>query len=252
MNNQFDLEQLESYLLGTANSEQNRQIQEALEQDEELRVQLAVLELTRKSINLSGWKDEINVAQQAYLTNRKLPQKQGKQVFFGPWMRRIAASILFFLIGAAALVVINASPESFLESKSITYSLPVTRGASELSDLEQAYRDEDFESVISIHQSQNNPDQTSNFLAAMAALKTENGPLAVQLLQALRIENQQSDSPVYKDEIDFYLVKALVMAGDFEKAEKEIRKILSDPNHSYRDNLSRWDQWKVKIMDIKY
>ncbi|WP_297334830.1 hypothetical protein [Algoriphagus sp.] len=252
MNNQYDLEQLEAYLHGTANSEQQRQIQEALEQDEELKRQLAILELALKSIRLSGWQDDIKLAQRTYLQNRKPENLQVKQVFLGSWLGRIAASLVFFLIGALILVVMSTSPESFLESKSIRYRVPVTRGTIELSEMEQAYRREKFESVLSLHQRQTAPSQKSTFLAAMAALEIENGPQAIQLLQAVRIQNQESDSMLYEDEVDFYLVKAFVMTGNFEEAQKEIQQILRDPNHSYRGNLSRWDEWKVKIMNLKY
>ncbi|MGM0946065.1 MAG: hypothetical protein ACQEW9_12850 [Bacteroidota bacterium] len=251
MNNKFEIDQLEEYLQGTSSPELTRQIQSELIKNEALREELESLKLSTEAIKLAGWKAEIQKVQESFLHERKSNKAETKQVNLGLWLGRIAASLLFLLVGAATLMVITISPESFLESKTVSYTVPLTRGETDISDLENEYRNGNHERVLELVDKTLDPTTEMSFLAAMSALELKEGAQAEQLLKSIETANQSVRANLYQDEVDYYLVKANILTKDYAEVQQRIQKILNDPNHTYRRNVSRMDQWKVKILELK-
>jgi outer membrane protein assembly factor BamD (BamD/ComL family) len=85
----------------------------------------------------------------------------------------------------------------------------------------------------------------------MADLQNGNPESAEQLLKKLDSQNQSSGTPLYSDEIEYYLVQSLIQQQKYEEAENRVNELLNQPDHKYSKNFSNWDLWKIRILKLK-
>ena len=245
----IDLETLEDYLEGKLSPDQKQAVEEVLTKDSKLLEELELLKLSRESIQLDSWSTLISEAQNSYLKEREKHSIQTP--VFWLWSARIAASLAFFLIASGVLLISTTSPES-INNGFGAYQVPIMRGEGDsLSELEDAYTAKDFEKIAALSKQTDSFNSDANFLIAMAALQNGNPESAEHLLKNLESQNQSSGTPLYSDEIEYYLVQSLVQQQKYEEAENRVIELLNQPNHKYRKNFSTWDLWKIRILKFK-
>ncbi|MDG1278629.1 MAG: tetratricopeptide repeat protein [Algoriphagus sp.] len=245
----IDLETLEAYLEGKLATDQKQVVEESLTQDSDLKEELELLKLSRESIQLDSWSTLISETQNSFLKEREKQTIQSPG--FWVWSARIAASLAFFLVVSSVVLISTTSPESINKSFG-SYQIPVMRGGLDaLSELEDAYSSKDFEKIESIRKQTDSFNIHSNFILAMADLQNGNPESAEQLLKKLESQNQSSGTPLYSDEIEYYLVQSLVQQQKYEEAENRVNELLNQPDNKYAKNFSNWDLWKIRILKFK-
>lgn len=245
----IDLETLEAYLEGKLAPGQKQIVEESLSQDSDLMEELELLKLSRESIQLDSWSTLISETQNSYLKEREKNAIQAPG--FWVWSARIAASLAFFLLISSVVLISTTSPESINKSFR-SYQIPVMRGELDaLSELEDAYSSKNFEKIESIRKQTDAFNIHSNFILAMADLQNGNPESAEQLLKKLESENQSSGTPLYSDEIGYYLIQSLIQQQKYEEAENRLNELLNQPDHKYAKNFSAWDLWKIRILKFK-
>lgn len=245
----IDLETLEAYLEGKLALGQKLIVEESLTQNSDLMEELELLKLSRESIQLDSWSTLISETQTSYLKEREKQTKQAPR--FWVWSARIAASLAFFLVVSSVVLISTTSPESINKSFG-TYQIPVMRGELDaLSELDDAYSSKSFEKIESIRKQIDSLDIHSYFILAMSDLQNGNPESAEQLLKKLESQNQSSGTPLYSDEIEYYLVQSLIQQQKYEEAENRVNELLNQPNHKYAKNFSAWDLWKIRILKLK-
>lgn len=243
----IDLETLEAYLEGKLSSDQKQVVEESLTQDSDLMEELELLKLSRESIQLNSWSTLISDTQNSYLKEKQTIQIPG----FWIWSARIAASLAFFLVISSVVLISTTSPESINQNFS-SYQIPIMRGELDaFSELENAYSSKDFEKIESLKNQSDSFNIHSNFILAMADLQNGNPESAEQMLKKLESQNQSSETPLYSDEIDYYLVQSLIQQQKYEEAGNRVNELLNQPNHKYEKNFSSWDVWKIRILKLK-
>ncbi|MCS5489240.1 hypothetical protein [Algoriphagus limi] len=254
MKTNIDLNVLEDYLDKKLTPEKQLEVENALAKDGDLNLELKTLEKSRNAIQLAEWKKVIASSQSDFLEYRKTHSlnTDGNKSSIGTWFLRIAASFIVVLVGLGSFLVLSTTPEN-LEKNFLSYQVPVMRGEGEstLSQLKEAYSKNDFQLVIELGSNQQNLDKEGLFLVAMSNLELGNGMEAASELLELQNKNQQDEVSFLDDEIDYYLVKAYILQGDYSKAKNQVDKIRSTPNHKYRRNVDRWDAFKIQILDWK-
>lgn len=245
----IDLETLEDYLEGKLSSDQKQALEEVLTIDSKLLEELELLKLSRESIQLDSWSALISETQNSYLKEREKNAIQAPG--FWVWSARIAASLVFFLVVSSVVLISTTSPESINKGFG-AYQVPIMRGeVNALSELEDAYTAKDFEKIAAIRKQTDSFNFDANFLIAMAALQNGNPESAEQLLKNLESQNQTSETPLYTDEIEYYLVQSLIQQQKYKEAENRVNELLNQPNHKYSKNFSAWDLWKIRILKLK-
>ncbi len=249
MSKKIDLEILEEYLSGDLVHLQMKEVEAALSKDPILREELELLSISKEAIQLASWRRLITETQTSFLKNREVNSSQ--QIGLWRWISRIAASIAFIILVSSVIFFTTTSPKS-ITGKFIEFQIPVMRGDSNtLSDLEDAYQLKDFATIEKSRNQLNPDDPTTNFILAMVDLENNKPASAEELLKKAMQHNKSAESPVFKEETDYYLVQALLLQEKFEEAEAILAEIKSDPTHKYAKNFSSWDAWRIKVLKIK-
>ena len=225
-----------------------------IESDAALKEELEALKISREAIEMAGWKALISRNQEEYLATRedpKVKQIQSRPSSTGVWLGRIAASLLFVLIGSASVLFFSTTPDSII-SDQLEYSIPVLRSAeSNLDQIEEAFQAKDFDRVLSLSSAVQEFDAKAYFLIGLSYLESQNGAKAEEYLTQIESENLKTSEVNYADQVDYYLVKAYLLQDKPADAELRIAKILDDESHTYHGNFNQLDRLKVKILKIK-
>jgi tetratricopeptide (TPR) repeat protein len=254
MNEKYTIEELEAYLFGDLAPERKKDLDSEIESDAALKEELEALKISREAIELAGWKALISRNQEEFLATRedpKVKQIQSRPSTTGVWLGRIAASLLFILIGSASVLFFSTTSDSIL-SDQLDYSIPVLRSAeSNLDQIEEAFQAKDFDQVLTLSSSVEGFDAKAYFLIGLSYLELENGAKAEEYFTKIESENLKTSERNYADQVDYYLVNAYLLQDKPEDAELRIDKIMSDENHTYHGNFNQFDRLKVKILKLK-
>lgn len=254
MNEKYTLEELEAYLLGELAPERKAELEVEIKTDQVLQEELEALKISREAIELAGWRSLVSKNQEEFLEEReqdKVHLIRPEYKLATPWLGRIAASLLFMLVGFVTVLFFTVSPES-ITSNQLDYSIPVLRSVeSSLKDLEKAYQAGNFDQVIHLSQDITSYDSDTYFLIGLSYLEKENGSKAEEYFTKIETENFRTSKNGFADPIDYYLVKAYLLQGKTNDAESRMIKILSDENHTYHTNFNRLDLLKIKILKLK-
>jgi hypothetical protein len=254
MNEKYTLEELEAYLLGDLELNRKKQLEIDIKTDQVLLEELEALKISREAIELAGWKTLVSKNQEEFLANREQEnvrsiKPEPKSTF--QWFGRIAASIVFILVGFLTVMFFSVSPES-ITSNQLNYSIPVLRSAeSNLENLEKAYQAGDYDQVIALSEGISSYDADSYFLIGLSYLEKEDGVRAEDFFNTIEAENIRNSESNYADQVDYYLVKTYLLQGKIEESEARMIKILEDQNHTYHHNFSQFDLLKIKILKLK-
>ncbi|WP_111669666.1 hypothetical protein [Algoriphagus litoralis] len=254
MNEKYTIEELEAYLVGDLAPDRKKDLDAKLAADATLQEDLEALKISREAIELVGWKALISKNQEEYLATRedsKVKQIQSRPSSIGVWLGRIAASLLFVLIGSVSVLFFSTTPDSII-SDQLEYSIPVLRSAeSNLDQIEKAFQAKDFDRVLSLSSSVQEFDAKTYFLIGLSYLESQNGEKAEEFLTQIESKNLQSSESNYADQVDYYLVKAYLLQDKPEDAEMRIEKIIDDENHTYHGNFNLFDRLQIKILKFK-
>lgn len=247
MNKNYTIEELEAYLNKELDSAKQEKLEAELLSNPELQEELLALKASLEAIDLANLKKVISQVHKEHLDSREeTPQIQisTPPSSLRPWISRIAASLVFVLVGTALVLVISANPDRLI-SQQIDYVIPVLRSAeSQQSAIQKAYSSGDFEQVITLADSFQNQVPEISFLKGLSYLQTNQAQQAVDTFSGLVPTDFGSPA-------QYYLVEAYLQLGDFESAHKEMKTIRNDANNPYRKNFTQKDLLDVKILSWK-
>lgn len=249
MKQDYDIEQLDAFLDGQLNEVESAKIQGELQSDTALRENLTLLKLSREAIKRAGVEKEIKKAHHNFLANRN----SSKVLEFNPWRwtKAIAASLLIFLSAFAAISYFSVSPSSF-DSKFPNYELPILRAeVEEESLIENSYASQDFQKAIDLATSMKTKSNMDQFLIGLSYLEIGDFKNAENIFLEMEAAIESSGQSSYSDELDFYLTETWIKTENFDKALQRIGKIKQDPKHPYFHNFTRWDKFKIQLLEWK-
>jgi len=255
MNENYSLEELEAYLHGELPAEKAKQLEEELQTDAALKAELEALKISSEAIELAGWKNIIQQAQEEFLAERAQestikPITRGTVDFFA-WTKRIAASLTVLLVGLGAYLMISVSPES-ITSDQIEYQIPVMRSSENtLTAVQEAYSQKDFQRVIALSEKAGTYNAELNFLTGLSYLEVGEWKKAEASLLQIETTNQQNEAYEFADQVDYYLVKVYLGSNQIDQASERILKILEDEKHTYHGNFGKMDLIKLSILKFK-
>jgi hypothetical protein len=159
---------------------------------------------------------------------------------------RVAAGVAILLCVGGAAKFMMTSSSSVYDKNYAPYEMGTTRGAEDLTPLEQAYQSKSWASVDHIFATENAPSAKDQFLAGMAFM--EQG----QYTQAInQFKNVQRLKGAYQDESEYYL--ALAYLADHQPAPALIMldNIKNDPEHLFHRRVMQMNAWDLLILRAK-
>jgi hypothetical protein len=164
----------------------------------------------------------------------------------GRWLR-IAASLVL-LVGAFTIYKFaTVSTGRFYNEHFSTYSLSTTRGEAEASALEEAYRNNNWDEVVSQYNALTTKTNKEHFLAGMAAMELSQFPQAIERFNTVLTSNAATGDNYFQDEAEYYLALAYIASKQPGEADVLLKRISASNNHVYQQkarNMLGLD-WKI-------
>ncbi|MCP9754564.1 hypothetical protein EGI26_05220 [Lacihabitans sp. CCS-44] len=194
-----------------------------------------VLELLR----FQGLKSDVEKANKAY-------QIRNESKFSFPKIK-IAAIIIFGLLTFSAFWTNLIEGADLLENVPIEYIEPNQRGdAEEKPRAEFLYLTKDYEGLIKLYVSSNEPTEKLEFLTAMAYFNKKEYNKVLELIEKLEPRDKTN---VYKNEIEFYKCQSLIGLNKYSEAEGMIQKM--EYTNPYKSTFDWIYVTKIKILAWK-
>jgi tetratricopeptide (TPR) repeat protein len=246
------LKEIEAYLDGEMTIDQKSVFEEKIQKQPELNGMVNLMKISREAIILAGHKKTISDTHDEYITLRKsLDEKKSplkKSRVLSVFLRGLAAG--FILIMLATSVLIYDTSQNFFDRKYLNYVIPVERSSEQnMENLTALYTAEKWTEIINLPISNPN-DSKSLFFVGMANFNMKNYDKAIDQFGQIQNLSLKGQAISFVDEAEFYKVFALIKMKDYSEALTMIEKINTVQDHNYQGYFSKWDQFKLKLLDI--
>ena len=160
------------------------------------------------------------------------------------------AAVLILLVGSASIYkYVATNDQSVYNKQFISYELTNTRGEQSRDNETEAYKNGNWNEVVTVYNSTPDKSTKNIFLAAMSEMQLNHFPEAVRLFE--EILNVKSDGHVFQEETEYYLSLAYLMNHQELKAMRLMNKIKSDTNHTYYPLAAKLSGIDMKIIELK-
>ena len=213
-NKQFLLiDHLDNNLMGAGLPEAEALIRDDKDMAKEWQYLLAAVD----AIQESGLFNQVSAVRKQYQAKQQTDAKPAGAIVRNIYKNalRIAAIVLIVIGAAVAYKYITVSSASVYNEYYSSFELNTTRGAENADAIDQAYRNKNWSSVISLSNSSTQKTNKTYFLTAMAnlELKKYNEAIGVLYENIKYVKNKKLKSAWY------YLIAQLYdAAGDFKKS----------------------------------
>jgi hypothetical protein len=247
---QPDNEILIDYLDEQLNKEEADQMERALQKDIDLNRELQYLKLAIDTVRLDAIKHKVVSVRQLHV-KRSTVEPAAPAILRTMYKTglRVAAVIVFFLCVATIYKYTSVSNQSFYDKQFSGYELGNSRGGESHEAEDDAYRNKQWNEVISIYKTGTDRTNRQSFLAAMAEMQLNHFQNAISLFE--NILNSKTGDTTYLEESDYYLSLAYLMNHESDKAIPIINKIKANPNHTYYPLVSKFSSIDLKIIELK-
>jgi Anaphase-promoting complex, cyclosome, subunit 3 len=209
------------------NAAEVQDFEKSISENEALKSEFELYTISKELIKQDNLRKEVNKIHRNFTKKRE---------FTFPTIR-IAALILFGLIGYSAIWINTNDGTDLLKNKTISYIEPVQRGeTAKKNNTDSLYSVAAFEQLIDLYKIEKNPDEKFTFLTAMAYFQTKNYKESLEILQKMNAKES-----AFKNEIPFYTGQCLVGLNKITDAIKTFESLgVSNP-------YARQYDWKYKL-----
>jgi tetratricopeptide (TPR) repeat protein len=166
-------------------------------------------------------------------------------------MFRIAAAVVLLVGAVAVYKFATVSSESFYNDHYSSYTLSTARGEGETSLLEQAYRNNNWNEVVTQYNALAAKTNKDHFLAGVAAMELKQYTQAIERFNAVLNSNTGTGDSYFQDEAEYYLALAYIANKQTKEADSLLRKIKADNGHLYQQKANNMLGLDWKIVEFK-
>lgn len=234
-----------------------QEFEEKLQRDADLQRHLNSVRLIRESIQAKALSDRLKRIHNQHMQEEAIERLQDRVVPMPvnrsfTWALRIAASLLLGVTAYSAYDLSTLDANRYVETKLISYKLPITRGQAEApSRLDLLYASGNYAATVEQFTALTAKTPRDYFLTGMAHLQSRQFPQAISLFTTLRRENSQRPAPYFVQETDYYLALAYLGANRVEEALALFSAIHNDPQHNYYRTVTTGDLLKLELLRVK-
>jgi hypothetical protein len=256
MNHNFNdkLDLVEAYLDGRLDDDQKNVAEKILQENPDLREEYEYMKLAVSSVQLSALHSQVGkVAKNHFSTiSETATIKPIAKVYnLRFYALRVAAILLIVCISYTGMLYITTSPGKLFAEGFTDYDLPVSRGASTSTTIEQFYKLQNWQKVINTVAVENSTAQKDLFLAGISCLKINQAAPAASFFKKILVVNQTAINKYYQEESEFYLALAYLKLSNTKKAGTLLQSIQSNPAHPYYKDAKKISPFKMKMLEWK-
>ncbi len=164
---------------------------------------------------------------------------------------RVAAAAMLVIGTVIVYKFATVTPAGFYSGNYTSYELSTTRGSGETSAVEQAYRNKNWNEVISAYNALPLKTNRDHFLAGVAALELKEFTQAAEHFSAVLTSNSQTGDNYFQDEAEYYLAMSYLANDEKEKAISILKKIKADNGHLYHQKVNEMSATDLKVLELK-
>jgi hypothetical protein len=228
-------------------------VKDLIQNDRDMAKEWETLHIAVDAILEKGLYEQVAAVRKAYQAAKNItikPQGAVVRKMFSNKMR-IAASIVLFITAATLYKYTTVNSVSFYNKYYSSFELNTSRGAENSNTMEQAFRNKNWNEVVSMFNSAAQKNNESYFLAGMAELELKNYNVAVTAFNHVISENAKSKDNYFQDEAEYYLAMAYLGNNEAAKAIPILEKIKADNNHVYHEKVLEMSSIDLKIIQQK-
>ena len=240
----------------TLEEREMREVEELINTDLEVRKQWQYLQLAVEAVEYAALYDQVAAVKENFRTIQPVEvlqpaNRKNVRSMVRPFMR-VAAAVVALIVGAVAYKYFTVSATHVYEKTFISYNLSTSRGQAAITDIEQAYRNKNWNGVIAAaNPSSSLTDNKALFLAAMAHLQLKNFAVANQLFEQVLRNNSQTGDDYFQDEAQFYLAMSNLANNHPAQAIALLQQIRADKNHLYHQQAMQVGKMDLELLKIK-
>jgi tetratricopeptide (TPR) repeat protein len=226
---------LMKYLDEELTSQERVNLENLLKEDDELRKRLENLRLAKEAVRYYSIQSAVANVGAEWKHSHSVPEERPKAKVVS--LKRVGlyalatACILFAVIRISLFFNSHLTPERVYQEAYVDYKPGSSRSAKQSgTSIILAYQQNNYQEVIRLSHNGNLTPQ-EQLITAIAYLKANKAADAVPYLEAL-----QSNTTYHQDS-EFYLALAYLKIRQFDKSLNLLKKIQSDPNHLYHQQV---------------
>lgn len=244
--NSTQTETLIQYMDGSLSQQDRAAVEQSLLLNTDMADELARLQVARAAVRRLGLQQQIATVHAEMMPQLKTTSP-AKVFSISRLVMRVAAAVVFLVIGTAAFQYFTVSTESLYNEKYAAFSAPVTRDGATTSKIEEAYRNANYPEVLKQFQLIAPPEAHDQFYAGIASLELQLYPGAVQFFKNTIESNRVSGSPLFQEDAEYYLALSYLKVNEISQALSIFQKIHDNPQHLYHDKVTTLYLIQLKI-----
>lgn len=248
--NSTQTETLIQYMDGTLSEQERTAVAQSILNNSEMAEEFDRLQTARSAVRRLGLQQHI-----ASVHAEMMPQfktsSPAKVFSMSRFVMRVAAAVVFLVIGTAAFQYFTVSTDSLYNEKYAAFTVPVTRDGASSEKIVEAYRAANYTEVLKQFQLIAQPETRDQFYAGMASLELKFYPGAVQFFKNTIESNRVSGTPIFQEDAEYYLALSYLKTNEIPKALPIFQKIYDTPQHLYHDKVSTLYLLQLKMASWK-
>lgn len=249
---------LVNYLDRTLEESEMREIEQVINADSEVSKQWQFLQLAVQAVEYAALFDQVAAVKEQFKAvhpsevismQKTVPQSRGVVT-----MRRIyqvAACVLFLIVAAGGFKYITTSSKNLYKDAFVPYTLSTTRGNTGSNAIEDAYRNKNWNVVISSFNKTIQKDNKAFFLCGMANMQLQQFEAASEQFKQVLANNAQTGDDYFHDEAQYYVAMSLLANNQAKEGIAIINQIRADKNHLYYQQAARISSANLRILEFK-
>jgi tetratricopeptide (TPR) repeat protein len=246
------------YLDRTLEEGEMREVEALMNTDPEVRKEWQYLQLAVEAVEYAALYDQVAAVKENFRTIQSAEVITTLHTRRNPIRLRtvlqVAAGMLLFLTTTVAYKYFTTGATQAYQQTFIDYTLQTTRGAATFTEIEQAYRNKNWNTVIATFNTIRTSSLTDNktlFLTGMAHLQLKQYAAASELFERVLANNTQTGDDLFQDEAQFYGAMSNLADNKLQRAIELLQQIRADANHLYHQQASRIGNLDWQILKIK-
>jgi len=244
-----------NYFDRTLEESEMREVEALINTDLEVRKQWQYLQLAVEAVEYAALYDQVAAVKENFRTIQPVEvlqssSKKGVRIKMRPLMR-VAAAVLVLVVGTVTYKYFTVSATQVYQQTFIDYTLSTTRGQATITELEQAYRLQNWNGVIAAINKSSFTDNKALFLAGMAYMQLHNFAAANKLFEDVLTNNTKTGDDYFQDETQFYLAMSYLANHQTAAAITWLQQIRANKNHLYHRQAAQIGKIDLQILKIK-
>jgi len=162
------------------------------------------------------------------------------------------AAVLFLFVGSATIYKYSSvNSGSVYNDYYSSFELNTSRSSTTEDPIELAFRNKNWEQVISLSEVPRPRPIKAQFLVAMANMELKKYYKAIDEFKQIIAANEVSGDSYFQDEAEYYLAMSYLANIDAAQALPILKKIKADKNHLYNETVNNMSSIDLKVLDLK-